>query len=698
MRSIPLVFCLLAGNYLTAFTAPLTVTPTTTLTAERSNNTSAADLFTGTTNGDIAAGNVSKLSIRSMLYSGSTTKVYANWVPWWGGSNHINIGYSSSDPTEVHRQVTDMISRGIDGIVVDWYSTGSLDRATVVMRQEIEKHPGFVFALMPDSGAYGGLEDPTQKLINDVNYAAGSYFLSPNYMKVNGRPVLFPFGLEQYPIDWTRVVANIQGNPIFIDRNVSGFSYADSSGGYAWGPSSTGTGYWDFFYPSAIKTKMPTYGSVSKGFNDSLASWGQNRFVDQQCGQRWLTTFAEANKYYSTSLPLPYMQLVTWNDYEEGTEIESGIDNCVSLNSQVVGNELSWTVTGQENTIDHYTVFISLDGENLMDLVDVPVSTHSIDLTKYALTPANYTLYVKAMGKASIRNQISSATSYDVQPGDGSTITATPQSLNVQGAFQTTVQVGVSSANASNSVALSVSGLPSGVTASFAPATVTGSASSVLTLASSASIPAGSYPLSITGISGSGGMTQGATVTLNVALAPPANPDFSLSVADPGAPIHAGQSASYTLAMNAQNGFTGNVSFACTGLPAGATCNFSANPMMLNGSNSSTTLQIVTTGLTAGLMSGPLGRSTLTCLLFGGVSIFGMFLGGGSTAPRKHPLLMVLLSAVLLMGIGCGGNAASPSNPPPPAATATPSGTYNVTVTAKSGSVQHSAVAQIVVQ
>jgi hypothetical protein len=90
----------------------------------------------------------------------------------------------------------------------------------------------------------------------------------------------------------------------------------------------------------------------------------------------------------------------------------------------------------------------------------------------------------------------------------------------------------------------------------------------------------------------------------------------------------------------------------------------------------------------------------LTCLLFGGVSIFGMFLGGGSGAPRKHPLLMVLLSAVLLMGVGCGGTAASQSNPPPPppAATATPSGTYNVTVTASSGSVQHSAVAQIVVQ
>lgn len=688
MRSIPLVLCLLAGNYLTAFTAPLTVTPTTTLTAERGNNTSAADVFVGTTNGDIAAGNVSKMSIRSMLYSGSTTKVYANWVPWWGGSNHINIGYSSSDPTEVHRQVSDMISRGIDGIVVDWYSSGSLDRATVVMRQEIEKHPGFVFALMPDSGAYGGLADPTQKLINDVNYAAGSYFLSPNYMKVNGQPALFPFGLEQYPIDWTRVMANIQGNPIFIFRNVSGFSYADSSGGYAWGPSSAGNGYWDFFYPSAIKTKMATYGSVSKGFNDSLASWGQNRFVDQQCGQRWLSTFAEANKYYSASLPLPYMQLVTWNDYEEGTEIESGVDNCVSLSSQMVDSQLNWTVAGQENTIDHYTVFISVDGENLMNLADVPVGTHAIDLAQYALAPADYTLYVKAVGKASIRNQISNPTSY--QSADG--ITASPQSLNVQGAFHATVQIGVNSPGASNAVALSVSGLPSGVTASFAPTTVTGSGSSVLTLASAASIPTGSYPLVVMGTSGSGAMSG--ALTLTVALAPGASPDFSMAVAGPGTPIHAGQSTSYTLAMSSQNGFAGNVSFACSGLPAGATCNFSSNPLMLSGSNSSATLQIVTTGQTASLIGGSLGGSTLAFLCFGGFSVFGMFLAGGNPTPRKFPALAVLLSAVMLMGVGCGGNVAPPSNTP----AVTPSGTYTVTVTATSGSVQHSAMAQIVVQ
>jgi hypothetical protein len=408
MRSILLLAYFFLSSNLFAYIRPLNINPTTTLTAEGGNNTSAADAFNGTTNGNIAAGTISKMPIRSLLYAGSTTKIYANWVPWWGTSNHINIGYSSPDPKQLHRQVLDMISRGIDGLLVDWYSTGSLDQATAGMRQEIEQHPGFEFALMPDSGAYGGLADPTAKLISDINYAAQNYFVSPNYMRLNGRPVLFPFGLENYAIDWARVQANVQGNPVFINRNVPGFTYAASSGGYAWGPDQP-VAYFDYFYPNAIPLKMPTYGAVSKGFNDSLAAWGSNRFLDQQCGQRWLSTFDEANKYYSASQPLPYMQIVTWNDYEEGTEIESGVDNCVTISAQASGTALTWTLTGQENTIDHYSVFVSLDGENLMPFADLPAGTHSLDLAPYSLYPVQYKFFVKAVGKASIRNHMSDA-------------------------------------------------------------------------------------------------------------------------------------------------------------------------------------------------------------------------------------------------------------------------------------------------
>ena len=66
---------------------------------------------------------------------------------------------------------------------------------------------------------------------------------------------------------------------------------------------------------------------------------------------------------------------MTWNDYEEGTEIESGIDNCLSMSASVSGDSLSWKVTGHENTVDHYTPYVSTDGQNLMPLNDLAVGT-----------------------------------------------------------------------------------------------------------------------------------------------------------------------------------------------------------------------------------------------------------------------------------------------------------------------------------
>jgi len=54
---------------------------TTTLAAETSNNTSAADSFTAQTNGNIGATNISKVPTRNLLYPGSTAKIYAHLVP-----------------------------------------------------------------------------------------------------------------------------------------------------------------------------------------------------------------------------------------------------------------------------------------------------------------------------------------------------------------------------------------------------------------------------------------------------------------------------------------------------------------------------------------------------------------------------------------------------------------------------------------
>jgi len=73
--------------------------------------------------------------------------------------------------------------------------------------------------------------------------------------------------------------------------------------------------------------------------------------------------------------------VVTWHDYEEGTEIQSGIDNCLTITAVVNGSILSWSVP-DESTLDHYTAYISVDGQDLMSLGDYYVGTHSLDLSQ----------------------------------------------------------------------------------------------------------------------------------------------------------------------------------------------------------------------------------------------------------------------------------------------------------------------------
>jgi PKD repeat protein len=407
--------------------AGTTFKATTTLAAETSNNTSAADSFATQTNGNIGATNISKAPTRNLLYPGSTAKIYAHLVPWFGFGDHMNVGYSSSDSLQVQKQVNDMLSRGLDGTIIDWYGRGesskhflSYDQATQAFMHQSELHPGFNFAIMHDAGALKTCAatlgcDVTQTLIDDLNYANVTYSGSPAYLHSGGRPVVYFFGHEAYTIDWTRVRAGVAGNPMFIFRNGSGFTKAQSNGAFSWVEPTTvsstnlmAINYLDNYYKTALS--MPSAystGSGYKGFNDTLALWGTNRIIGQQCGQTWLKTIAETGKFYSTTNQMLGIQLVTWNDYEEGSEIESGIDNCVTVSASVASTVVSWSITGQMNTVDHFTLFASQDGVNLMWLADAATTVSSLDLAQFSLNAGNYMIFVKAVGKPSLTNKMS---------------------------------------------------------------------------------------------------------------------------------------------------------------------------------------------------------------------------------------------------------------------------------------------------
>jgi hypothetical protein len=159
-------------------------------------------------------------------------------------------------------------------------------------------------------------------------------------------------------------------------------------------------------------------------------------------------------------------------------------------------------------------------------------------------------------------------------------------SLSASPASRTVVQGGGTSFTAtvtagtgfSGTVSLSVSGLPTGATGSFNPASIATSGSSTLSVSTTSSTPAGSYPLTITATSGT--LTHTANVTLVV------SGGFSVSVTPTSLTVSRGSNGAYAVAVTAGSGFTGAVSLSVGGLPRRTNASF--NPASITGSGSST--------------------------------------------------------------------------------------------------------------
>src|SRR5205814_626435 len=223
------------------------------------------------------------------------------------------------------------------------------NKTTLAGMAEAEERPGFTFAIMVDKGAIKLSScrgcTPQQALIEQVQYVEHTLVPSPAYMRINGRPVITNFDIDlHYTIDWNAVNAATSTHPDFLFQHSGGFTHSVSGGSYSWvivNVSDFGMSYLTKFYKTGLTLpQKETIGAAYKGFNDTLASWGQNRIVTQRCGHTWLQTFKEINSFYNSTNQLDSLQLVTWNDYEEGTEIETGIDNCFAMSAGIPASSL----------------------------------------------------------------------------------------------------------------------------------------------------------------------------------------------------------------------------------------------------------------------------------------------------------------------------------------------------------------------
>ncbi len=207
--------------------------------------------------------------------------------------------------------------------------------------------------------------------------------------------------------------------------------------------------------------------------------------------------------------------------------------------------------------------------------------------TSSTATPGTSTLTVSGTGAGMTRSGSASLTV--VAPPDFS-LGASPTSQTVPSGGSAAYVIGVTSMSGfTGDVQLSAYGLPAAVgSMTLSPAVVPSGGTSQLQVATLANAPAGTYPITVTGTSGS--LSHSVTVTLTVYTR-----DFSLSRSPSAVTVTRGQTATYTVSVTPIGGFTGTVTLKLTGQPAGTSVSWIGNPVTGSGS---ATLKVRTTGST----------------------------------------------------------------------------------------------------
>lgn len=173
-----------------------------------------------------------------------------------------------------------------------------------------------------------------------------------------------------------------------------------------------------------------------------------------------------------------------------------------------------------------------------------------------------YTLTITATG-ASATHEVQVALTVTQAPVNDFSISANPTSLslvqNASGA--STISTAITSGN-SQTVNLTVSGVPAGATATLNPSSINAGSSSTLTVNAGTAAP-GAYTLTITGTGTSATHSVSVTLIVTQAVA-----DFSITASPSTLTVGRPAIGVFKVAISALNGFSGQVKLTVGGFPS----------------------------------------------------------------------------------------------------------------------------------
>lgn len=255
--------------------------------------------------------------------------------------------YDSDDSTLLEYQVLLMKLAGVDGIIVDWYGPdnyndyGINNQRTTALFQYARK-AGLKFCLCYEdqtiqqeiNGGYITSANAIAHAQQTMLYVQTNYFSDPAYLKWNNQPVFLNFGPQYFKTNsqWQTIFSVLTNAPAFFteDNRLS-----VGAGAFDWPPmwaSQTNSGvlsasalenYLNSFqqngaaWPAFISSAFPRFHDIYQqaGVSPSYGS------LDDASGATFRNTLSRALTNKSA-----IVQIVTWNDYGEGTVVEPTVD------------------------------------------------------------------------------------------------------------------------------------------------------------------------------------------------------------------------------------------------------------------------------------------------------------------------------------------------------------------------------------
>lgn len=300
------------------------------------------------------------------------TKVYMHYMPWftsaemdggWGyhwtmnNRNPDNIvdgqrdiashyypligPYSSKDPDLAEYHLLLMKYSGIDAVLIDWYGTYDVNdyqdnfegsENLIDKLDDVGLTFGIVYEdrtteAVVDAGLAGSL---IEVATTDFTYMEENYFNSSSYVTVNGNPLALawtPIVIES-AASWAQILSVANPNLMYLALWYQGGDLgASGDGEYAWVYGGNGNHQQELinFYSNRVSRQTLWLGAAYPGFVDFYEEGGVGNVIGWEIPHNGTQTL-DLTLSLAEQYNVDHLQLVTFNDFGEGTMFEPTVE------------------------------------------------------------------------------------------------------------------------------------------------------------------------------------------------------------------------------------------------------------------------------------------------------------------------------------------------------------------------------------